>query len=542
VKTAAAAALGALAAAIAIASSGGRAGAPAAAPRDLGPTPGGTRIEVALSLRVAEPAFDRYVRAVTDPASKLYGHTLSAAAVGRRFGPPLTALALVRRTLRAHGIAVVAGYPQRTELDAVGTAAAIDRYFHVRLHDLVDPAGQRYHAPAGRPAVPAPIARWVDGVVGLDSRTRVVAADVPAGLLTPSEAALAYDVAPLQKLGDDGRGLTIAIGSFQRFSDGDVAAFASRYGIGGPKPVHVEVGKGASVSGDDEADLDVEVMRAIAPGAQVEMVEAPSTDLGEVQMLNRIAADGVRIASLSWGQCDTADNGVTTGYRASVENALRAAAAGGTTFFMASGDSGAYDCQRADFGDHRISVDFPSDSPYAVSVGGTLLSVSTDGSYLGETAWNDPLENGGGGGGIDTRDPRPSWQAAGGIGSARGRAVPDVSAAASPGSSWETVIDGQQEPISGTSAAAPFWAASMLLALQYANGARAGRGCFLAPVLYSLAAAKQAYPAFHDVTAGTNRYYAAHRGWDYATGLGSPDVYGLARDLRAYDRAHPACG
>jgi len=32
---------------------------------------------------------------------------------------------------------------------------------------------------------------------------------------------------------------------------------------------------------------------------------------------------------------------------------------------------------------------------------------------------------------------------------------------------------------------------------------------------------------------GGNRHFTATPGWDYATGLGTPDVYGLARDLAA---------
>lgn len=539
--TGASLALAASAAAIVAASPGGHAAAPVAAVRDLGPTPGATQISFALSLRIAEPRFARYLRAVTDPGSASYGRTLSPAAVGRRFGPPLQALALVRRRLEAHGITVTATYPQRTEMIARASAATVDGYFHVRLRDLVDRRLGRFYAPSGTPTIPAPISRWVGGVVGLDSESRILPADVPAAGLSPTDVALAYDIEPLRQLGIDGRGLTIAIGSFQPFSDKDVSAYESRFQIGGPEPGQIPIGTGATVKGDDEADLDVEVVRAIAPGAQVLMVEAPSTDLGEVEMLNLIAGGKARIASLSWGQCDTPGNGVSGAYRKSVETALQAAAAEGTTFFIASGDSGAYDCQRSDFGDHRLTVDFPADSPYAVSVGGTLLSVDEDGSYLGETAWDDPLENAGGGGGIDTHDPRPAWQAADHAGSTAGRGVPDVSAAASPGSPWDTQIDGQRGPVSGTSAAAPFWAASMLLAEQYAEPTGAGRTCFLAPVLYALAAGPVAYPAFHDVTAGTNRYYSAHPGWDYATGLGSPDVFNLARDLRTYVRAHPGC-
>jgi hypothetical protein len=53
-------------------------------------------------------------------------------------------------------------------------------------------------------------------------------------------------------------------------------------------------------------------------------------------------------------------------------------------------------------------------------------------------------------------------------------------------------------------------------------------------MLYSLAAGGAQFPAFHDVTIGGNRFYQATPGWDYATGLGSPDVYDLARDAATY--------
>jgi hypothetical protein len=44
----------------------------------------------------------------------------------------------------------------------------------------------------------------------------------------------------------------------------------------------------------------------------------------------------------------------------------------------------------------------------------------------------------------------------------------------------------------------------------------------------------QPVPAFHDITIGTNRYYPATRGWDFATGLGSPAVANLAHDVVSY--------
>ena len=85
------------------------------------------------------------------------------------------------------------------------------------------------------------------------------------------------------------------------------------------------------------------------------------------------------------------------------------------------------------------------------------------------------------------------------------RGVPDVSAAASPDSGWLVRDYGNWDTVGGTSAAAPFWAASMLLAHQYAAKQGAGKHCFLAPILYRLATTKQRYAAFHDVRVGGNR-------------------------------------
>jgi subtilase family serine protease len=500
--------------------------------------PAETPVPFSLSLRIAGGGLERYLAG----AGGLAAAPLSPAELGARFGPPLAALVRIRRALERHRITVLGGYPQRTAIDAVGPAATVERLFSVRLRAYAGPGGQRYYAPLGPPRLPSWLSATVTGVVGLDSEQRLVPADVPSDGMDPTLVASAYDVSPLHALGDEGAGLSIAIASFQRFDDGDVATYATRFGVKGPTPEHLAVGGGASVSGDDEADLDVEVVRAIAPAAQVLVYEAPSTDLGEVELLNRIVASGVRVASMSWGQCDTVADGVAGSYRQAVEHALEEAAAAGTTFFIASGDSGAYDCQRDDFADHQLSVDFPSDTPYDVSVGGTLLSVDTDGGYAGESAWDDPFEYAGGGGGIDRRDARPSWQSDYGIGSSAGRGVPDVSAAASGGSPWDLELSGQSAQASGTSAAAPFWAASMLLAEQYAAGSSAPGRCFLAPVLYRLAETPQPFPGFHDVVSGSNRYYPARPGWDYATGLGSPDVYSLARDLAGYERQHDGCG
>ena len=247
----------------------------------------------------------------------------------------------------------------------------------------------------------------------------------------------------------------------------------------------MKVSGGGSVEDLSEDDLDIDVVSAIAPGAQIVNYEAPSTASGVVDLFNRVVSDGrVGIASFSWGACDV---GLPSSYRTAVTSALKLAALRGITVFVASGDSGSYDCQRSDFADHRLSVDFPASSPQAVAVGGTLLSVNTDGSYAGEAGWEAPLSNAGGGGGVNRLDAAPSWQTAAGVAGGH-RGVPDVSASASPDSGWVTRDYGNWDTAGGTSAATPFWAASMLLAEQYAKKQGIKRRCFLAPILYRLAA------------------------------------------------------
>jgi kumamolisin len=255
-------------------------------------------------------------------------------------------------------------------------------------------------------------------------------------------------------------------------------------------------------------------------------------------MINRIVADHqASIISSSWGSCEAeTDSSVIDAN----ERALKAATAAGISMFVASGDSGAYDCQRSELSDHRLTVDSPAASAYAVAVGGTRLNLSPSGAYESESGWNDPLSAAGGGGGYTTIDPRPRWQTGPGVDtSIDKRGVPDVSADADQGTGWATYDAGSLGEAGGTSAATPFWAASMLLVQQYADSHGAGRIGFADPILYSMARSRQPYPPLHDVTAGSNRHYAAHAGWDAATGLGSPDVYNLARDMVSFLRSHP---
>jgi kumamolisin len=447
---------------------------------------------------------------------------------------------VLERRLRAAGLGVTGAYPQRTELDVSGTAATVERLFRVRLERYRDAAGDRYHAPLASPSLPASLLPFVTAVTGLDTRPMLTTSDVPEGGVTPALAATAYDVAALHAAGIDGQGERIAVIAFSVFDAHDPAAFAKSYRLPGPAPKVIPVDGGAtdtSVGGEIETNLDLDVIHAIAPDAQILVYEAPNRPGAYADVINRIVANRqATIISSSWGECEP---GTALADRLSEEEALRSAVSAGITMFVAAGDAGAYDCQDQDPADHRLSVDWPAASAYAVAVGGTRLYVAPDGGYLRETAWNDQLSDSGGGGGFSATEPRPSWQRGPGViepNSNGNRQLPDVSAAADPATGWATYVNGAPIEVGGTSAATPFWAASMLLVAQYAKAQGAGPLGFIDPLLYALAASRQPYQPFHVITVGTNRYYHAARGWNPATGLGSPSVWNLARDIISYLR------
>jgi kumamolisin len=173
-----------------------------------------------------------------------------------------------------------------------------------------------------------------------------------------------------------------------------------------------------------------------------------------------------------------------------------------------------------------------------VSVGGTSLSVGQDGSYAGENAWEDVLSQGGSGGGLSSVFTRPSWQTGvPGLGNRYSngmRQVPDIAAAAALDTPWAVAAGGRLTGLFGTSASTPFWAGVLALVRQYARQQGHGPLPFLDPMLYQIASTPQPNQPFHDVTTGSNRYYPATTGWDFATGLGSPDALSLAQDVVSY--------
>jgi subtilase family serine protease len=174
----------------------------------------------------------------------------------------------------------------------------------------------------------------------------------------------------------------------------------------------------------------------------------------------------------------------------------------GTTPFASSGDAGASSC---------CNVQYPASDPLVVAVGGTSLTLNADASYASETTWS------GSGSGSSIIYSKPSWQQ--GLGDNMRDAV-DVSYDADPATGVLVVTSNSLFQVGGTSAGAPQWAALLDLASQ-GNSAKYGA---VNAQLYKI-------KSYHDVTIGSNGFFSATAGWDYPTGLGSPDANATVKAL-----------
>jgi hypothetical protein len=236
-----------------------------------------------------------------------------------------------------------------------------------------------------------------------------------------------------------------------------------------------------------ESDLDVQWAHAVAPHANLLLVEAKSNSIVDLMAAVDYAnarSDVVAI-SMSWGSNEN------TGQLAYDSHF----ATNGKTYFASSGDVGGV-------------VSWPSSSPNVISVGGTKLTMTTTG-YT-ETAWSN------GGGGVSSIEPIPDYQK--GVTasySLSNRATPDVSYNADPSTGF-LVYDSYGYNggrgwfiVGGTSAGAPQWAAIC----TFGNSATNVNFYANYPNRYGT--------TFSDVVGGSNGYTAAS-GYDLATGIGSP--------------------
>jgi len=441
-----------------------------------------------------EAGRDALSKDLNDPLSPNYKTIISLSEFTAHFGPTRQAYDSVLAYLQQSGLTLTRGSDNRRTLTVSGTRAQSERAFNVVIDDYQ--MGDRiFHAIATDPAVPAALAPLIANVAGLSNMALWRPANAPSpekpastasaynGYLTPAGSTNTGGLPP----GLDGTGQTIGLIEFANFYVSDTEAWLAWAGLPSSQIQHLYTysidpasqctpTNPGDCNGSTEVLLDIEAVMGIAPGADVIVFLASgSTGSDYASVVNTAAMDlinnhpGRSTLSMSWTGCEGFWAGVPSSDATGLESMLTDYAVHGLTLFASSGDNGST-CPFGGITTHGDTIGFPSDTPHAIAVGGTFLSVNADNSYQYENWWgiNSPVGGAGGGFGVSGFFPEPAYQASLYPG-ATGRSVPDVTMESKPGiivcqATTAEPSDCKAQLVGGTSLATPFWAAIWALA------------------------------------------------------------------------------
>lgn len=434
-----------------------------------------------------------------------------------------------------------------------GAPAAVGSAFGVEVHDYRGRRGQTFYASPQQPAIPAALQGEVAGLGRIlsytphhESRPGDFPREVPEQGLSPDALLRTYNAQSLRESGFTGKGTTVVVFAFDGFDQADLDLFSSMFNL---PPLVPEIVGGQPPGRRGEATMDLQAIHAVAPDARKVLVNALPTvhGAGAYQKIAEMMEDTARrypgavwSFSIGWG-CDKL---ITAADLVPVRSALAAAQAQGTTAFDASGDLAGLECKGGDDWsapphEDNIGLDAVASMPEMTSVGGTTLSTDATGGWLAEQAWFDGPLSQGSAGGVSALFDRPDWQRTLKVERGAGkRLTPDISAVADPFTGVKIVFDQQVIVGGGTSLAAPIWAGITAVMNQYLVE-RGGRLLGdINPLLYRVAQGAR-LPAFRDVVLGGNAVDSAGPGYDLVTGLGTPNVDNLVRELLLAQRLLP---
>ncbi len=549
--------------------------------------------QVVLSLRDAAGAA-AVARAVSDPHSASYGHYLTPAQFNARFAPTSAAVHEVSAYLSGQGITVTGVAAGNRWVTASATTRQVEKAFDSTLRTY-SYKGRTLRASTSALSVPTNLSSVVAGVVGVTQNGSLrQPADAPPPPSTCStywdqheqvapaaygktsfpttncgytaaQVRGAYGLTALERKGDTGKGVTVAIidayasptivtdTNTLADSQGEPELAAGQYLETqlGPFTLQDECDP---ASWNDEESLDVQAVHGVAPGATIHYIGAANCDTGIDDAVNYVLQNHVAdIVSNSYGFLG--EDGL--GSEVALEDSeFVQASAEGIGFYFSTGDDGDNVTQ----GTPHPEPDFPATDPWVTAVGGTSLAVTASNGYKFETSWGDDLASVdfstspssyastppgsfffGGGGGVSALFTEPAYQRLDvprGLATLNGstpmRVVPDVAAVADPETGLAIVVDGVPFTYGGTSLACPVFAAVQGVASQ---GRRYPLG-FANPSLYLLGLVPG---VFHDVkaptspvaivtvsghsllTLGQDTSLTSTRGYDDTTGLGTPN-------------------
>jgi pseudomonalisin len=543
----------------------------------LGPVPASQQVTVGVVLsNPNQSAEDSYLAQLYDPSSSIYQQFLDPDVFNQQFGVPATTVQAAQSWLAGSGLQVTSIEGATTYLLASGTAAQVSATFGTPLNRY-SAGGRTFYANAVAPTVPASLP--ISTVLGLNdyaffvtphvgrTGTSTITASAPTGTSVPQTGALTpqtlwsiYD----QPSTNRGNGQAMAIFGWG-VTDGvvnDLRSFEQENEL--PQVPITTKSYGSTSTPDTSGDgatveweLDTQASTGMAPDVAGETLYFGhhNTDADILAAMTAWVNDkrAPMQASASFGECEnipaTEPAIGVDGLEGPGDALLKQAVIEGRTLFSSTGDTGS-SCPIVSVTSTNgvatqvyPALNYPSASPYAVAVGGTVLN--SDGGNppqrFSETAWEY------GGGGNSTNEPAGSYQqgvaplhcvtdqsgnpylpGAGPL----CRATPDVASISGDVATGNGMLitddNGADQQGAGTSLSSPLWL-GMWTRIQ-AAATKKGLG-FANFSLYKIGKSASYANDFYDVTVGDNQPYPATPGWDNATGWGTPDVAHLMQDL-----------
>jgi subtilase family serine protease len=439
-------------------------------------------------------------------------------------------------------------------------------------------------AAAGAIPMPVPLAQAVPNAeFATPPTTAQCLKKLGVACYDPAQFQAAYNTAPLYQKGLTGKGQTIVIVDSYGYQNirGELAVFDQAFKLPAPpkftiiQPAgHVppfNPKKRPKMAGwAQETSLDVEYSHALAPGANILLVETPVAEtLGRTGFPAIIKAENFVIRHHLGNVISQSFAAPEVGFAGkhailSLRSSFKNAEANGVSVLTASGDAGATGAKTLDSQGFAKTfflnreVNWPASDPLVTAVGGTQLHLSASGAHTSpDSVWNDTAlltSPAASTGGKSTVFARPVYQngVSGLTGSARG--VPDISMSAAVNGSALVYLDAKAGGgqagfylIGGTSEASPEFAGIIAIADQ-----AAGRGLgLLNPALYKMEAASA--PGIVDVTSGNNSVtfkqggtahtvhgFRAKPGYDLTTGIGTINAALFVPELVAATGPAPA--
>ena len=290
-----------------------------------------------------------------------------------------------------------------------------------------------------------------------------------------------------------------------------------------PPKVTVHTMPGATFNSGwaQEECLDVQMVCAMAPNADIYVVEAKSNSFINMMTAINYASNTIKadVLSMSWGYDDRPNNGQSTLYSYFTNSKI--------CYVASSGDA--------------VTPSFPSTHVNILSIGGTTLNNISP--ARSETTWTL------GGSGYSSQIAKPIYQNNISNITKGKRCIPDVALVANPNSGVFICYKGQGYIIGGTSVSAPLFAGILGNVIQ--NRLNKNKKAILTTVINTLNSStslnlqtelyKSIYKnnstniqyklCFNDILNGTDGPNVATVGYDLCTGLGSPNSINLCNLL-----------